>query len=275
MQEERRPAGIGWMGVGGVLLLLVVIGSTIALMGAQPARPGQNEQRGQSPTPATSQELPLRQHAPTPTLRFVTRPTTTSPAPGYAVSAEEAGTIALDAAPGSRLRQTPGLVNFEGTIAYEVLLNQGVVYVDAERGDILYSSVTVLAETPTLQERISRERAIAIAVEYAGGGSVYEASLEDEHGHLVYEVEFTNDGTVYVDATTGEVVWARLNAPDDPEHDDRIRPRPDPHPEPSPGTRERPNPEPPAHEDRHEGDDDDDDHDDDDDDHDDDDDDDD
>jgi hypothetical protein len=114
--------------------------------------------------------------------------------------------------------------------------------VDAESGAVLYSSVNVGKATPTPQERISRERAIAIAVEYAGGGSVYEASLEDEHGKLVYEVEFTNHGKVYVDAATGEVVWARLNAPENPYQDDRIQPRPEPRPD------LHEHPEPPSYE---------------------------
>lgn len=224
MDKERRPVYIGGIAAGLLLLLLVAIGSVIAWMVSQLFSPGLNEQHEQLPTPAPAHDMPMRQQAPTTTLRSVTRPT--EPPPDYAVSAEEAGAIALDAASGARLLQPPELVNFEGTVAYEVLLNQGVVYVDAEDGTILYSNVNVYAETPTTQGRISREQAIAIAVEYAGGGSVAEASLEDEHGKLVYEIEFTNHGKVYVDATNGEVVWARLNAPNIPHHNDRIPPHP-------------------------------------------------
>lgn len=232
MHEERRPGGINFIVAGLALLLLVGVGGVIASVVSQFAPTVLNTQREVSVTPTTSQEMPLYQQQPTATLRSVTRPTA-PPAPDYAVSAGEASTIALNAAPDARLVQLPELVNFEGNIAYEVLLDQGTAYVDAESGAVLYSSVKVSTEVPTPQERISREQAITIAVEYAGGGSVYEASLEDEYGKLVYEVKLTNNSKVYVDAATGEVVWARLNDPNDPDDDDHVLR--------FPGSRERPN----------------------------------
>jgi uncharacterized membrane protein YkoI len=61
-------------------------------------------------------------------------------AAGPAVIAPEiAAQIALIVAPGSALAQAPGLVNFQGTAAYEVILSSGTVYVDAKSGQVLYN----------------------------------------------------------------------------------------------------------------------------------------
>jgi hypothetical protein len=50
-----------------------------------------------------------------------------------------AARAALLAAPGARLLQPPERVRFEGVTAYEVVLDQGVVYVDAATGQVLYN----------------------------------------------------------------------------------------------------------------------------------------
>ncbi|HXF68733.1 MAG TPA: PepSY domain-containing protein [Thermoflexus sp.] len=47
--------------------------------------------------------------------------------------------IAMSAAPGSALMKAPELVFFQGTLAYEVTLDQGVLYIDANTGQILYN----------------------------------------------------------------------------------------------------------------------------------------
>jgi uncharacterized membrane protein YkoI len=63
---------------------------------------------------------------------------------------------------------------------------------------------------PQTPGRITAEQAVAAARAYVGGGTVERVELEEEHGQLVYEVRFTNDSRVYVDAVTGAVVYARL-----------------------------------------------------------------
>ena len=60
----------------------------------------------------------------------------------YPVSADQAGQIALNAAPGASLLATPTLVNLNGTVAYQVRLNMGLVYVDANSGQVLFSQAT-------------------------------------------------------------------------------------------------------------------------------------
>lgn len=54
-----------------------------------------------------------------------------------ALSPEQAGGLALTLVPRARLLQTPQLVNFQGTAAYEVNLNVGTLYLDASTGQVL------------------------------------------------------------------------------------------------------------------------------------------
>lgn len=60
----------------------------------------------------------------------------------YPVSPDQAGSIALSNAPGVSLLQQPQLVNFQGTAAYEVLLDRGQIFVDATSGQVLYDGTT-------------------------------------------------------------------------------------------------------------------------------------
>ncbi|HEY1016718.1 MAG TPA: PepSY domain-containing protein, partial [Herpetosiphonaceae bacterium] len=68
---------------------------------------------------------------------------------------------------------------------------------------------TPIPPTPAPQ-MISPEEAAAIATAYVGGGTVERVRLEEEDGKMVYEVRFEDDSRVYVDAYTGQVVYARL-----------------------------------------------------------------
>jgi hypothetical protein len=70
----------------------------------------------------------------------------------------------------------------------------------------------VPAEQPAPAEPVSREQAIRAATDYVGGGTVREAELEREDGRQVYEVEFANGSEVYVDAQSGQVVYAELSS---------------------------------------------------------------
>jgi uncharacterized membrane protein YkoI len=65
---------------------------------------------------------------------------------------EQAATTAIAALPGAKLMRTPELVNFQSSVAYEVRLSQGLVYVDANTGKILYNSAldqNVTASNPS------------------------------------------------------------------------------------------------------------------------------
>lgn len=64
----------------------------------------------------------------------------------YAISAEQAAEIALQAVPWAKLLGPAELVDFQGVVAYEVALNVGMVYVDANTGDILYNGAVVMAD---------------------------------------------------------------------------------------------------------------------------------
>jgi uncharacterized membrane protein YkoI len=170
----------------------------------------------------TSQAEPRA--APTTSSAPDVAPTTSSTPAESAITSDRAALIALDAAVGARLLHDPELVNFEGSTAYEVPLDQGLVYVDAQTGAILANQASTPTETTSTNGQISRDQAIEIARSYAGGGTVEEAELEREHGTLAYEVEFTDGSEVYVNATDGQVLYAELSRSrsrdDEYEHDD-------------------------------------------------------
>ena len=67
---------------------------------------------------------------------------------GYAVSADDAAHIALSSVPGSTLLQQPRLVNLNGVVAYEVALNQGYIYVDANSGQVIYNGANGTQSRP-------------------------------------------------------------------------------------------------------------------------------
>lgn len=54
-----------------------------------------------------------------------------------ALTAEQAIAFAKQDAPDSILQATPELINYNGTVAYEVLLDSGATYIDANIGAIL------------------------------------------------------------------------------------------------------------------------------------------
>ncbi len=57
----------------------------------------------------------------------------------YAVSTKRASQIALATATGSKLRKTE-LVKYNGVVAYEVLLDKGVVYINAKNGAVIHDA---------------------------------------------------------------------------------------------------------------------------------------
>jgi len=131
----------------------------------------------------------------------------------YAVSAEQAATIALNTAPGAALASPAELVDFQGAVAYEVGLDAGKVYIDANSGQVLYSSVTAaLPEGP-----VNQDQAVQIATAYmqeVGNPSeavdVREGRSRRLRGMTLFEVTFADETRVYVNADTGEI--AQVNA---------------------------------------------------------------
>jgi uncharacterized membrane protein YkoI len=80
-------------------------------------------------------------------LQAQSQATATSPAVVF--SPEQAANIALQTAPGAALLSIPALVNFQGVMAYQVSLNAGIVYIDANSGQVLYNgAVPVVAIGP-------------------------------------------------------------------------------------------------------------------------------
>ena len=73
-------------------------------------------------------------------------PADQSPAarPVYKVTADQAKAIALATVPGAVLLRAPELVSFKNVPAYEVTLDKGTVYIDANTGQVLYNSAAVV-----------------------------------------------------------------------------------------------------------------------------------
>jgi uncharacterized membrane protein YkoI len=63
----------------------------------------------------------------------------------YPVSPDLAIYLAQSAAPNSYLIRLPEIVSFQGTAAYEVTLNTGKIYIDANSGQILYNGAAGLS----------------------------------------------------------------------------------------------------------------------------------
>ena len=67
----------------------------------------------------------------------VTQSQSTQPSPLATLSAAQATALAKQDTPDAILQATPELINYNGTAAYEVLLDSGTTYVDANLGAIL------------------------------------------------------------------------------------------------------------------------------------------
>ena len=94
----------------------------------------------------------------------------------------QAAEIALRFIPGSVLLQQPQLVNYQGAMAYEVLLDMATIYVDALNGKIIAASAVVVQnQQPAMDTN-------------AGGNFYAEAEHDGEHEeHEAYEHEGDDD----------------------------------------------------------------------------------
>jgi len=110
-----------------VVVLLGALGAYVALGGAT----------SPAPSVAAAQSAPGADIPAAPQAPPVGDP---APTTGNSISPQEAARIALSQVPGAALAQEPRLVETNGVVAYEVLLDQAVVYIDAGSGQVLYSS---------------------------------------------------------------------------------------------------------------------------------------
>jgi uncharacterized membrane protein YkoI len=82
--------------------------------------------------------------------------------PQASISPARAIWIAMNAAPGSALMKEPELVLFQGALAYEVVLDQGTLYIDANTGQILYNGIPpviqVVQPQPVVQAQPSPKK---------------------------------------------------------------------------------------------------------------------
>jgi len=131
--------------------------------------------------------------------------------PTYPISIEQAQAIASSLANGATLTKPAELVRYQGTPAYEVIFDRGAVYVDAQSGAVIASTLTQPQPQPMAQAGITSDQAAQIALAYRGGGQIKEVKFERERGIDVYEVKFTDGAEVYVAASDGAVVYARLD----------------------------------------------------------------
>ena len=69
----------------------------------------------------------------------VTQPLSTQPSSLAKLSAAQATALAKQDTPDAILQATPELINYNGTAAYEVLLDSGTTYIDANLGAVLNS----------------------------------------------------------------------------------------------------------------------------------------
>jgi len=147
---------------------------------------------------------------------FVQNGPTATPAPAAApqvidvIDPSLAGQTAVQAAGFSEnFTSTPNLVNFQGTVAYQVQLKGGyIAYVDAASGNMLYNPFTGDA-TAT----VASEKAIQTASQYLNNNSIYGWGVVLYQQAPVYEVGFINGDVVLVNPH-GQVVYVQqANSP--------------------------------------------------------------
>jgi hypothetical protein len=105
------------------------------------------------PTPAPQPTLQAQQDQTAPTGQQAP----TDPTPNYDVSPDEAAAIALIVEPGGTVIKTPDLVSFQGTPAYEVQLDLGTVYVDADSRSVLYDAAAPAQSTVSTSSNNAQE----------------------------------------------------------------------------------------------------------------------
>lgn len=132
-----------FLAVALTVFVLVLIGGVIATVAPSAvAQPGED-----AGTQRTLQSAPATQS--------VVADAASSP-----ITSAQAVSIARDAVRGARLEQAPELVDFQGTVAYEVLLDRATVYVDATTGEVIatQSATTAAAVAAPQSDRARDDR---------------------------------------------------------------------------------------------------------------------
>lgn len=134
---------------------------------------------------------------------------TVAPAGAEAAASQFSPELATEVADDSALSGAtrtgePALVNFEGTVAYEVPYDYGNIYVDATTGELIFNGTINLEPSP-----ITAEQAAQIAVGYMGKGEVHLVDLVPLYGQMVFRVKFSNSDAVFVDQY-GTILLVRL-----------------------------------------------------------------
>jgi uncharacterized membrane protein YkoI len=116
----------------------------------------------------------------------------------YPVTTDQALQIAMTLTGNEvSLLKNPELVNYNSRAAYEVSFDQGVVYVDAETGEVLFDSVVI---------PISEQKAIEIAMQYMMSNQVTAVKTAAFHGLQVFKISFSSNYVVYIDQLSGQIV---------------------------------------------------------------------
>jgi len=117
------------------------------------------------------------------------------------ISSEQADEIAHQVVEeGHAQLQASGLVNFEGKTAYEVVFDNGSVYVDAMSGEVLFNGTVPLA--------IDQDQAVKIAMDYFNVKDVVLSDQISFRGESLFRVVFKNSLMVYIDST-GQIRYAQ------------------------------------------------------------------
>ncbi len=126
--------------------------------------------------------------------------------PTASVFSPEQAAQAADAAANSGATRTgePELVNFEGTVAYEVPYDYGNIYVNSTTGEVIFNGT--ISQGPIL---ISADQAAQIAANYMGNPNVLHVELDTLYGNSVFKVKFANSDAVFVDQY-GNILLVRL-----------------------------------------------------------------
>ncbi|HBF41860.1 MAG TPA: hypothetical protein DDW19_08905 [Anaerolineaceae bacterium] len=129
----------------------------------------------------------------------------------YPVTEEMAKSIAFQVAKDYPL-EDPELVNYNGTVAYEVKFKNGNIYVDAMTGQILFNGLTQPSTS------ITADQAVQLAVAYVGNSNVMDIEVETYNGSRVYMIEFANGQEVFV-SLTGQIVAVKMPSTTSPSHE--------------------------------------------------------
>lgn len=109
----------------------------------------------------------------------------------YPISIEQAIQTANEAAL-ETTSQAPTLVNYAGTVAYEVVFPDGKLYIDANTGSVLFNGVMVA-------KMITAQQAAQIAINYSGNTSPVTGVVSGNfNGLSAYRVTFLNGQIIYL-----------------------------------------------------------------------------